>query len=98
MHMIGDATDDHGLAIEVFKNAAEVVMELVAQWRFAQKWAALFGGEDGMEEDLGQGLSHEARLGSREEWCNRFRNSREKGIGDRGIRELGYGVNGWRFG
>ena len=53
MHMIGDATHDHGLAIQVFKNAAQVMMDLVAQRRFAEKGAALFGGEDGVDEDLG---------------------------------------------
>ena len=61
MHMVLDAAYDDGLAVEVGKNAAEVALEFVAERGVAQERAAVFGGKDGMNEDLGQGLRHRSK-------------------------------------
>lgn len=58
MDMICGATHDEGLAIEVGEDAAEVGVEFLTEGLVAKEGLAVFGGEDGVDEDLGEGLRH----------------------------------------
>lgn len=58
MHVVLDTPDDDGLAVEIRENAAEVAVEFVPQQLVAQERPTIFGGEDGMDQDLGEGLGH----------------------------------------
>ena len=73
MHVVLDATHNDGLAIEVAEDAAQVAVQFVAQGRVAQEWSALFGGEDSMQDDLGQRLRHAVRMSGAGKGCNPFR-------------------------
>jgi hypothetical protein len=41
--MVFDATNDHGLALEMGQNSAQVPVQLLSQRFVAQKWTAVFG-------------------------------------------------------
>jgi hypothetical protein len=56
MRMIFHATHDDGLAIEIGQNAAEVTMQFLAQCPVAKKWATVFGGENGVNQNFCQRL------------------------------------------
>jgi len=51
-----DDADEDGRAIELFGDAAEIRMERVARGFVAQKWPAVFGGEDQMNVNGGKGV------------------------------------------
>jgi inosine/xanthosine triphosphate pyrophosphatase family protein len=46
--------DDDGLRIQALENAPAVVVQFLSERGIAQEWAAVFGGDDGMDQDLGQ--------------------------------------------
>ena len=52
--MVFNATRDDWLAIEIGQNPAKVTMQFLAQNLVAQKWAAVFGGENGVNQNLGE--------------------------------------------
>jgi len=58
MHVVFDPTDDDRLAVESVKNAAKLFIQLFAQGAVVQKGCAVFGGENGMNEDFREGLGH----------------------------------------
>jgi hypothetical protein len=62
MNMVFDASHDDGLAIEVGQNPAEMAVQFLAQRTVAQKGAAIFGGENGVNQNLGEGLRHGTRM------------------------------------
>ena len=62
MHKVFGAAHDDGVAIQVVENSAEVAVQLLAQRFVAQKRAALFCGEDGVHQNLCQGLRHDLRM------------------------------------
>ena len=59
MNMVFDAANNNGLAIEVGQDSAEISVQFFAQWFVAQKWAAVFGGKDRVNQifasDCGMG-------------------------------------------
>lgn len=58
MHVIGHPADDERLAILMRQDAAEVAVQLLTQDLVTQKGTTVFGREDGMNQDLGEGLRH----------------------------------------
>ena len=58
--MVGHAADDEGLAIVFRQDASEVTVQLVAERFVAEERTAVFGGEDGVNQNLGEGLRHGA--------------------------------------
>jgi hypothetical protein len=69
MHVVLDAAHNDGLAVEVAEDAAQVAVQLLAQGSVAQGWSALFGGKDGVNDDLGQRLRHAVRMSGRSRGC-----------------------------
>lgn len=62
MDVIFDAADDDRWTIEPGQDAAEVTVEFVAEGFVTEEGAAVFGGEDGVDEDFGEGLGHGRRM------------------------------------
>ena len=58
MHMIFDAANDDGLAFKIGQNAAEVTVQFVTQWFVAKEGPPVFGGEDRVHKNVGEGLRH----------------------------------------
>ena len=71
--MVFNTADNDGLTFELGQNAAEVAMQLLAQCAVAQEWAAVFGGEHGVNQDFRKGLRHGGRMGERTARFNPFR-------------------------
>jgi len=59
MRVIFDAAHDNGLAVKVRKDPTEVAMESLPQGGVAEERAAIFGGEDRVNEDFGERLWHD---------------------------------------
>ncbi len=62
MHMILHAANKNGRAIELFGDAAKVRVERVAPGFVAQERTAVFGGENQMNVNGGEGLWHERKM------------------------------------
>ena len=62
MYMILHAANDEGLAILVRQNAAEVTVQFFPQRFVANKRAAVFGRENDVNQDFGEGLGHDAMM------------------------------------
>src|SRR5213592_149641 len=62
MHMIHHAANENGRAIELFGDAAEVRVQRVTRGFVAQERTAVFGGENQMNVNGGQGLWHERKM------------------------------------
>ena len=60
--MVFHATHDDGLAFEIGQYATEVTVQFVAQWFVAEEGSPVFGGEDRMEENFGEGLRHDGMM------------------------------------
>ena len=58
--MIGRSADAQDWAIDVVGYGAEVVVHLVADRWVLKKRAALFGRENQVQVDLGEGLGHDS--------------------------------------
>jgi hypothetical protein len=56
--MIFRAADDEGLAVVMGENPAKVAMQFLAERFIAQQWPAVFGRENCMHQNLGEGLRH----------------------------------------
>ncbi len=57
--MIFHTTNNDGLAFEIGQDAAEVAVQFIAQRFVAQKGPPVFGGEDRVHENFGEGLRHD---------------------------------------
>jgi hypothetical protein len=62
MNMVFHTADDDRLAILVRQDAAEVTVQFIAQWFVTEQWAAVFGLEDGVNQNLGERLGHETMM------------------------------------
>ena len=60
--MIFHAAHDDGLAFEIGQDAAEVTIQFVAQRFVAEEGPAVFGGEDRVHENFGEGLRHDKMM------------------------------------
>ena len=60
--MIFHTADAERLAIVIRQDAAEVTVQFFAQRFIAEKRAAVFGGENGVNHNLGEGLRHGRRM------------------------------------
>ncbi len=58
--VIFHAADEESRAIELFGSAAEIFVERVADRFVAQEWAPVFGGENEVDVNRGEGLGHGA--------------------------------------
>jgi ABC-type branched-subunit amino acid transport system ATPase component len=58
MNVVGDAADDDGMAVVLIEDAAEKAVQFRAEVVVDEEGAAVFGGEDGVDEDFGEGLGH----------------------------------------
>jgi hypothetical protein len=54
------------LTIQVLENAPEIVVQFLPQRGIAQEGTAVFGGENGMHQDLGERLRHGGENGPAE--------------------------------
>ena len=66
MHVILHAADNDGLAFKTGQDTAEAAVQFVAQRFVAQKRSPVFGGEDRVHENFGEGLRHDGMM--RETW------------------------------
>jgi hypothetical protein len=73
MNVIFNAANDEGLAIVFGQNAAKVAVQFFAQGFVAEKWTAIFGRENGVNQNLGEGLSHDAMMAAKRGGFNSFR-------------------------
>jgi hypothetical protein len=62
MNVVFHAAHNDRLAIEIGKNAAEVTVQFLAQRPVAQKWSPVFGGENGVNQNLCERLRHGVRM------------------------------------
>lgn len=58
MHVVFYAAHDDGLAFEIGQNAAEILVQFVAQEFVAEERSAVFGGKDCVHENFSEGLRH----------------------------------------
>ena len=65
MHMVFHAAHEEGRAIELFGDAAEIRVQSVARGFVAQERPSVFGGENQMNVNGGQGLWHVWRMVNR---------------------------------
>ena len=63
MHVVFDAADDDWLGTAVGEDAAEVSVRLSAQVAIMEEGVAVFGGEDHVDQDFGEGLGHGRTIG-----------------------------------
>ena len=73
MDMVFHAAHDHRRAVEAVEGAAEVTVHFVAEGAVAQERAAFLGGENDMEQNLGEGLGHGPKMARRAGRFNSFR-------------------------
>ena len=52
--MIFDAPGDDWLAIEIGQDAAQIMMQFIAEHRVAQKWPTFFGGKNRVDQNFCQ--------------------------------------------
>ena len=71
MDVVFHAADEEGRAIELFGDAAEILVQRVARGFVAQEWPAVFGGEDEMNVNGGKGLWHDGSMVNRGVVCER---------------------------
>jgi len=62
MNVIFDAADNHRLTIEPDEDSTEILMQFLAQGLVAQEWAAIFGGENRVNQYLCERLWHGLRM------------------------------------
>lgn len=58
MDVVFHAANDDRLAIEGSGDATQVVMKFVTKWEVVQVGSAVFGGEDDVDENFGEGLGY----------------------------------------
>ena len=63
MNVILDTPNNERLAIVFGEDAAEVAMQFVPQGFVAEKRTAIFGREDGVNQNFGEGLGHTVMMG-----------------------------------
>ena len=63
--MVFHAANNNGLAIQFGENAAEVMVQFIAKRFVAQEGPPVFGGENGVNQDFREGLSHRGRMRER---------------------------------
>jgi len=71
--MIFYATDDERLAIVIGQDAAEVMVQFFAQRLIAEIWAAVFGRESGVKQNLCERLWHGTKMRKSDLGYNSFR-------------------------
>lgn len=52
MNMVFDPTNDERLAIKIVQYSTNVMVQFIANRFVAQEWAAVFGGENRMNQDF----------------------------------------------
>jgi hypothetical protein len=62
MHVILHAAYDHRRTVESVQDAADVSVHFLTEGAVAQERPALFGREDNVQEDFGEGLRHETTI------------------------------------
>ena len=62
MNVVFNAANDERLAIVLGQNAAEVAVQFFAQGFVAEKRTAILGRENGVNQNLGEGLGHDGMM------------------------------------
>ena len=60
--MVFHTADDQWLAVVICQDTAQLTVQFFAQRFVAKKWAAIFGRENGVNQNPGEGLRHGVML------------------------------------